>query len=378
MRLAKVLALASALGALGPPSQAGASTGPLRVELGGYMEQAAGWARNQPGVRVAQRSAAGTTSAVLREPNRFAQQSDAEIWFTGRARIGDGLVLGFVVQLEANSNAQDQVDESYLFVEGPLGRLLAGSENDAAYLQHVSAPRPAAGWGVLETAATQWVMVPRYVSALTTTAPTTAGDDQKLTWFAPRLAGLQPGASFTPNEREDANELADRARERTNLSTLSMDGRWSLGGVSLRLSAGRVHGRGAPGASQADRRAPLDDDAAGAEIGWGEWRIGAGYRRLANPGSALDGRARAIGLAWRRDRWSAAMGHLRSRTAGTATTPGRDKSDIVVLSTGYSVAPGVDLVLSGFGARHANGGSRFGAEDRNRGRGMVSALRLSF
>jgi hypothetical protein len=369
MRLAKVLALASALGALGPPSQAGASTGPLRVELGGYMEQAAGWARNQPGVRVAQRSAAGTTSAVLREPNRFAQQSDAEIWFTGRARIGDGLVLGFVVQLEANSNAQDQVDESYLFVEGPLGRLLAGSENDAAYLQHVSAPRPAAGWGVLETAATQWVMVPRYVSALTTTAPTTAGDDQKLTWFAPRLAGLRPGASFTPNEREDANELADRARERTNLSTLSMDGRWSLGGV---------HGRGAPGASQADRRAPLDDDAAGAEIGWGEWRIGAGYRRLANPGSALDGRARAIGLAWRRDRWSAAMGHLRSRTAGTATTPGRDKSDIVVLSTGYSVAPGVDLVLSGFGARHANGGSRFGAEDRNRGRGMVSALRLSF
>ena len=38
----------------------------------------------------------------------------------------------------------------------------------------------------------------------------------------------------------------------------------------------------------------------------------------------------------------------------------------------------IDLVLSGFGARHANGGSRFGAEDRNRGRGMVSALRLSF
>jgi outer membrane protein OmpU len=231
---------------------------------------------------------------------------------------------------------------------------------------------------VLETAATQWVMVPRYVSALTTTAPTTAGDDQKLTWFAPRLAGMQPGASFTPNEREDTNELADRARERTNLSTLSMDGRWSLGGASLRLSAGRVHGRGAPGAIQADRRAPLDDDAAGAEIGWGEWRIGAGYRRLANPGSALDGRARAIGLAWRRDRWSAAMGHLRSRNAGMATTPGRDKSDIVVLSTGYSVAPGVDLVLSGFGARHANGGSRFGTEDRNRGRGMVSALRLSF
>jgi len=174
---------------------------------------------------------------------------------------------------------------------------LAGSENDAAYLQHVSAPRPAAGWGVLEIAATKWVVVPRHVHAMTTTAPTTTGDDQKLTWFAPRLAGLQLGASFTPNEREDANELADRARERTNLSTLSVNGRWSAGDVSLRLSASRVHERAASGASFSDRRAPLDDGAAGAEIGWGEWRIGAGYRRLASPGHALDGRARAIGLA---------------------------------------------------------------------------------
>lgn len=374
-----MMAAAMALACASAPGRApGAAPAAMRVEVGGYMEQVAGWARNQPGVRASQRNGASTTSAVLQRPNRFSQQSDAEIWFRGRAALDDGFVVGFVVQLEANSDAQDQIDESYLYMEGPAGRLVLGSENDAAYQQHVSAPRPASGWGVLETAATRWVVAPRYVSAMTTTAPTTAGDDQKLSYFAPRIAGIQPGASFTPNEREDANELGDAARERTNLSTLSANGRWELGGLSLALSAGQVHGRGAPRATSVDRRARLDDRGYGAELGHGEFTLGVGLRRLSSQGGAQDGRAGALGLAWRRDGWSAAAGHLRSRVAGTASNPGRDKADILVLSGGYEIAPGVALVLSGFGARYSNGQSRFGHEDRNRGVGLVSGVRLGF
>jgi outer membrane protein OmpU len=360
------------------PAKAAIDPKVVRVELGGYMEQVAGWARNAAGVRVAQRNGASTTSTVLQRPNQFSQQSDAEIWFRGHAKLQDGLVVGFMVQLEANSSAQDQIDESYLFVEGPAGRLVLGSENDVAYLQHVSAPRPASGWSVLETAATQWVVAPRYVSAMTTTAPTTAGDDQKLSYFGSRIAGIQPGASFTPNEREDANELGDMVRERSNLSSLSANGRWSLGGASLALSAGQVHGRGAPRGSFADRRSRLDDRGYGVELTLGEFTLGGGLRRLSNQAGAQDGRARAIGIAWRRDRWSAAAGHLRSRVAGTAANPGRDKADVMVVSGGYELAPGVALVVSGFGARFSNGQSRFGAEDRNRGMGIASGVRLSF
>ena len=373
-----MVALSLALAWACAPAAATGSTPGIRVEVGGYMEQVAGWARNSPGVRVAQRNGATTTSTVLQKPNRFSQQSDSEIWFGGRATLEDGLVVGFLVQLEANSNPQDQIDESYLFLEGPFGRLVLGSENDAAYLQHVSAPRPASGWSVLETAATQWVVPPRYVSAMTTTAPTTTGDDQKVTWFAPRLAGIQVGASHTPNEREDANELGDARRERTNLSSLSANGRWNIEGLALGLSAGQVHGRGAPRAPYADRRSRLDDTAFGVELGHGEFTLGAGHRRLANQAGSQDGRARALGLAWRRDRWSAAAGHLRSRVAGAASDPGRDKADMLVVSGGYELAPGVSLVVSGFGARYSNGQSRFGAEDRNRGTGLISGLRLSF
>ena len=347
----------------------------IEIELGGYMEQSVGLAHNQPGVRVSRETGAPSVVAV---PNLAGQRSDAEIWFRGRGHLSADLVIGFVVQLEADSQPDRQIDESYLFLEGRPGRLVLGAENDAAYLQHVSAPRAGAAWGVLESAATSWVYKPRYVSFLSTTAPMTAGDDRKVTYFTPRLAGTQLGLSVTPSESETGRDVADRARDRTNTLTLSANGRWGWGDTRLSLSAGWVHAGGAVAATTANRRAPIDDAALGAELRHRRFTIGAGFRRLLNPGGAQHGRAMALGIAWEADDLAAGLGVLRSETAGTQTSPGADLGDLAMLSGSYRLGPGVHLTGALFAARFSNGRSPYGAEDRNQGFGAVSGMRLSF
>jgi hypothetical protein len=347
----------------------------IAVEIGGYMEQSVGLALNQPGVRVSRQTGA---PVVVATPNPTGQRSDSEIWFSGRGQLTDDITIGFVVQLEADSQPDRQIDESYLFLTGRPGRLVLGAENDAAYLQHVSAPRAGAAWGVLESAATGWVYKPRYVSFLSTTAPMTAGDDRKVTYFTPRLAGTQLGLSITPSESETGRDVADRARDRTNTLTLSANGRWGWGDTRLSLSAGWVHAGGAVAATTANRRAPIDDAALGAELRHRRFTIGAGFRRLVNPGGAQHGRAMALGIAWEGDDLAAGLGVLRSETAGTQTSPGADLGDLAMLSGSYRLGPGVHLTGALFAARFSNGRSPYGAEDRNQGFGAVSGMRLSF
>ncbi len=354
------------------------SVRPLQVRVGGYMEQSFGFARNARGVRTSQSRQTGFTPVVLQDPNRVAQQADTEIWFSGRTTLGNGLVVGFKVELEGSSQFNDQIDESFVFIEAAFGRLVLGSENDAAYLQHVSAPRPGAGWGVLESAVTGWIYTPRDAYVLTTTAPLTTGDDQKITYFSPRLAGLQFGASLTPNDKQDAREFSDRDRDRTNVATFSVNGRWVLEGVEIRGSIGWVHGAGVRHASFADRRNPIDDWAFGGQLAYQGWAVGAGYRRLRNQAGAMDGRAFAAGIT---RRWGGAdfgASWLRSRTAGLVRTPGHDRGDILLISAAYPLIRGVSLVGAAFTARYDVGESTRGREDRNRGAGVVTGIRLAF
>lgn len=366
------------IAAMAPVAAQGRFASSIRVTVGGAMEQTVGYAINRDGVRVGQSRQTGTAAVVVARPNRWGQQSDSEIWFSGRARLDSGLLVGFVVQLEGNTQFNDQIDESYLFVEGAFGRVLIGAENDAAYLHHVAAPRPGDGWGILESAVTGWVVTPRSMYLLTTSAPLSTGDDQKITYFTPRLGGVQLGASFTPNDKQDSRDFSDRARERTNVVSLSASGRWRWEDLLVEASAGWVHGSAVRQATFADRRSALDDIAVGGRLRHSGWSIGAGVRWLRNSDSPLDGRVITAGVAWQAGDLAVGLGALLSRTAGLETTPGSDRGKIFLASGAYRLAPGISAVGSAFAARYSAGTSRVPAEDNNRGVGLVSGIRLSF
>ena len=72
---------------------------------------------------------------------------EGEVFFTGSTTLDNGLTFGVNIQLEARATS-DQVDETYMYVDGSFGRILFGSENSASYLMHYGAPSPVPAWGL--------------------------------------------------------------------------------------------------------------------------------------------------------------------------------------------------------------------------------------
>src|SRR5690606_13221642 len=142
-------------------------------------------------------------------------KSNSEIFFVGTATLDNGLKFGVNVQLEANSNAADQIDESFLFVEGSFGRFNLGSENSAGYLMTYAAPN--VGLGVNSTSiltgflpnsgfdATDHAGFFRGPLGSTYVELDRSNDSEKLTYFTPRFSGFQFGASYIPDPAEDSN-----------------------------------------------------------------------------------------------------------------------------------------------------------------------------
>lgn len=69
------------------------------------------------GVFVSQPDGPGEYGADRRS---FDIKREAEIFFSGRVRLDNGLTVGVQVELEAET-CSDQIDESYLFFEGGWG-----------------------------------------------------------------------------------------------------------------------------------------------------------------------------------------------------------------------------------------------------------------
>src|SRR3546814_15132709 len=53
-----------------------------------------------------------------RDLDGFNHTSDSEIHFVGSTTLDNGIEFGVNVQLEANTNSGDQIDESYLYAQG--------------------------------------------------------------------------------------------------------------------------------------------------------------------------------------------------------------------------------------------------------------------
>ena len=64
---------------------------------------------------------------------------DAEIHFKPSLTLDNGIRVGATVELEGSTSG-DQIDESYISIDGAFGRLVIGSENSARYLMQYAAP----------------------------------------------------------------------------------------------------------------------------------------------------------------------------------------------------------------------------------------------
>jgi hypothetical protein len=380
--------------------------GPIDITVSGYHEQMFGFATNQSN-RAYVGAASSPNDHVLaiftpggttNRPNRTAQYSDSEIWFLAKTTLANGLTIGMDVQLEANTaTTGDQIDESYLYVDGSFGRLVLGSENDAAYIMIAGYAAPGANRapGVNESAVTgSFVLIPANVSSLDAAYPkvvslSSAGlrnkgsqngnDYQRITYYTPRMVGFQLGGSYTPGTIEDINSVVDRrdTAYRTNAWSGAINYVNTFGSFRVAAAAGgsyypKVVGQLASAAAGNK----IIDTAYAVQLGFGPFEIGGAFRNNRHAQHATDGRAWSGGVRYQSGPIAVAGQWLSSKVDGLTTNSNSDKFDLGMVAADYTLAPGVELVGAVF--YHRSKDEAGAAVNGNKGYGAVAGLHLRF
>ncbi len=372
------------------------ATTPISVVVGGYHTQVFGFSSNKDGINSAGNIGAGAGNKA----STTSQQSDSEIWFGGRTTLANGIAIGFDVQLEGNTSG-DVIDESYLFVDGAFGRVVLGSENTADYIMNYSAPNVSAasthGFGNQESSLPNWVQRPTNVVILDTTAsgkgsggggnalPTGGNDQQRVTYYTPRFSGFQLGASFTPSVNtstsattsyEDLMGPVDKTRARTNVWTGSVNYTNTIGGILVNASAGMTYYPSLSGATTAPGNNKIVDTSYGLQLGFGDFLVGGGYRKLDAEGATEDGSAWGAGITWTSGPVSLGVNYMESSVEGTTTTAGKDKFKQGMIVGSYNLGPGIDLIGAIFNVKYQDETST--PANNNSGGGAAAGITLRF
>lgn len=218
-----------------------ANAGPIDLTVGGFFTQS-----------VAAVDANSGTANLEDE----ALVQNAEIHFKGKAMLDSGTEIGLNIQLEAETS-DDQIDEHYVYAKGDWGKLIVGAENGVAHLGEVTAPGFVAGFKMANNSLTDAIIEKVYDVALGANAIEDAnmstkiehisGDANKVSYFSPRLNGLQLGFSFAPNNDDtdggESNfvEVADGTQE--DIMEFSVNYKMSMmNGTRVKLAYTQVEG----------------------------------------------------------------------------------------------------------------------------------------
>ncbi len=304
--------------------------------------------------------------------DNFGLKRDAEIHIQPRLVADNGLTFGVQVEVELeNDEAENDIDESFLFIQGNFGQFRFGAEDGAVHLNQVVLPSADAKiYGVDPK-------INGFNYAGTFDAPRTyslrpTGNADKVTYFTPRVFGFQIGTSYAGDSIQDnigSGLLGQEVDESASVAgtihdvvegSIRWDGGFAnLGGISL--SGGYISG------DQSDASAdPGNYDSWNTALRYagefGAFRVAAGvsYAEEENrTGFGEDSDIFAAGLSLGTGPWTFGLNYFNSEADIAATT---DELDIFALGLNYKLAQGVKLSTS-FGMYDADDNVAAGDND---------------
>jgi hypothetical protein len=308
-------------------SAASAQDAGFEVILGGYTE-------------FGLTAASGDTLGNQRKNQNYSFFMDNEIIVRAQGVTDGGIRYGSKIELEvggggdAGSPNGTSVDEAGLFFSGNFGRVELGRDDGAEDLMFVGAEDAQAGTGGIDgdTANLGQIQFPDM------------GDDVKATYFTPRIAGFQLGASFTPDGDDNVNGRGSTANNGGDARKNAIGGgvNWVgvLGPVDLTLSAvgnwADVKGSDDQQAAQGDR-----DDAkawaVGGLLGFGGLEFGVSFNDFKGPNEIQEGQLLSFGLAYGFGPANVSVGYEKDWNDNA------DDTNIFVVSGDVGLLPGVTL-----------------------------------
>lgn len=130
----------------------------------------------------------------------YAFFADSELYFEADISPSDDLKIGAKVVLEADADIEEvNADETYMFASGAFGLVQLGRTQGAEDAMALGADTIAAGTGGIDGD----------TANLGEIAIVNSGDAAKISYYSPRVFGIQAGLSFTPDTGDDEGGVND-------------------------------------------------------------------------------------------------------------------------------------------------------------------------
>jgi outer membrane protein OmpU len=310
----------------------------LKLSVGGYMEQWFGYVSQEDGVG--------------QDFSGIDVKSDAEIHFKGSTKLDNGITVGVNVQLEANQNNADQIDESYLIVKGGFGEINLGDENSAMYKMNYAPSE--FGISINSGDQTAWLSTVgtggatgakiseggyfRSPFGSTYIEPLGVNDSTKLTYYTPRIEGVQLGLSYSPDSLQDSNSMSNRITGNSDLVMAGLNFNRTFEGTNIRGSLG--YGTVLDAANDGDKATAFN---AGLGVAAGGFAVGAAYSAFDKSGGK-NGYGLNLGGNYTSGPWGVSLSYFHGEKDGTGagtTLSGQGAQDTFLLSTKYAMGPGI-------------------------------------
>lgn len=201
----------------------------------------------------------------------YAFFADSELYIEADVSPSEGPRIGAKVVLETDADVEEvDADETFIFMSGGFGLIQAGRTKGAEDAMALGADTIAVGTGGIDGD----------TESLSIVKVTNSEDAAKVSYFTPRLAGLQFGLSFTPETTDDEGNVEEIEEEQDDEEQQDLEDHVGLGlnflhqfgGVDISLAAVGSFGKGMENGQD-----DLDAFSLGGTMALGDLEIGASY-----------------------------------------------------------------------------------------------------
>lgn len=363
----------------------------IKIEVHGYMQQFIVGLDQDFNDTDAGKIPQGYKAAVIDE------KMNPEVCFVGETTLDNGITVGVNVQLEGQLSA-DYIDEQYMYLESKsFGKLILGSENNAAYLLKVGAPDGGISVDSGDTINDSFWINTAISDYYDTPAGTTAlrdndNDSQKIMYFTPRFAGFQAGVSYAPKLQPgggDGNSPDYQVGGAGNGS--GQHNAWA-GGLNYKTKFGAFDVAAYGGVHYAKETSALrvnvgaDDGymfswGTGAQVGFAGFSVGGSYHNveegMRTTTTSMEGSSYALGAAYEVGPYMVGVQWIDGDNEGSVADPSEQTHKNLAVAGSYTMGPGVRLV-GGFFWFDDEAEDAVATQSDTDGWGLTAGFKLSF
>ncbi len=334
----KILFGTTALLAAASFSASAQAADPIKLSVGGFMNY--------------YMVAADQDGDYAGNVNSFDVQGNSEIHFIGETTLDNGMTVGLQVELEAgsNNNGDDIIDESFMYFSGKYGKVFIGSDDDASYKSQVLAPSVSV-LGVIGDGSDLVNVLPYAVNQVLVGQNIT-GDENKITYFTPRMYGLQAGVSYIPSNN-GAGDDTNVSNSESVTKRANFDDAWAFGlnytadydGIGVKASAGYLVAD--DNTANVAQDGSVQEITGGLNVSYQGFTVGGGVARvIANEdtaNAANDGFGWHVGASYAEGPYAVSVAYYTSDATGSRAVAQDDELDVYQVAGTYKLGAGVDL-----------------------------------